>query len=365
MKKSSTELGILELAYILWAQKMLIIKTATTVLVIGVVYSLLVPIQYQVKTSMISNSSDDTQLKGNLGGLASLAGINLGNEASVSSIPPILYPKIAQSVPFRQAILETEINLSGHAEPIKFKDYFKQKGNKSGLATLKKYTIGLPKLLKESLFPVKISVDQPIAINENIISISKDEMETVDALEEFILVGVDDEVGLVTLTVRMSEALATAELAQSVQELLMNEVADYKITKAQETLDFVNTLYKEKKSQLEKRRKELASFQDSNMALKKALSRSELVRLQGEYDLALGVYNEVAKQLETAKIQVVKNTPSFTVIEPVVVPTLRKKPLRTLIVLGSGFLGIFLGIGLVFLQAYIHEIKAVDANKSA
>ena len=59
---------------------------------------------------------------------------------------------------------------------------------------------------------------------------------------------------------------------------------------------------------------------------------------------------ELAKQVEQARIQVRKDTPIFTIIDPVVIPNQRTRPKRTLIVFGFTFLGVFLSLGYVLIK---------------
>ena len=46
-----------------------------------------------------------------LGGLASLAGINLGGMESSSEFPPSLYPQVVNGIPFKLDLLSSNINL--------------------------------------------------------------------------------------------------------------------------------------------------------------------------------------------------------------------------------------------------------------
>ena len=75
--------------------------------------------------------------------------------------------------------------------------------------------------------------------------------------------------------------------------------------------------------------------------------------------IASTVNEELAKQVEQARIQVSKDTPIFTIIDPVVIPNQRTSPKRTLIVLSFTFLGFFLAIG----YALIKEPFAAMKNK--
>ena len=80
-------------------------------------------------------------------------------------------------------------------------------------------------------------------------------------------------------------------------------------------------------------------------------------RLQGEYSIALNVYNELAKQLEQAKIKVKEETPVFSVLEPAVVPNEKAKPKKAMIIAIWLFLGGIVGVGVVFGRVFLKEIK--------
>lgn len=69
------------------------------------------------------------------------------------------------------------------------------------------------------------------------------------------------------------------------------------------------------------------------------------------------IYSELAKQLEQAKIQVKQDTPVFTIIEPVSVPTNKSKPNRPMILFIWLFLGGVVGTGFVFGKGFIEPIK--------
>lgn len=88
-----------------------------------------------------------------------------------------------------------------------------------------------------------------------------------------------------------------------------------------------------------------------------AIAKTEEERLQSEYQIAFSVYNELAKQLETAKIQVKEETPVLTVIEPITIPNEKSEPKRSMIVFIWTFLGGIVGVGWVFGKVYLEDIK--------
>lgn len=73
--------------------------------------------------------------------------------------------------------------------------------------------------------------------------------------------------------------------------------------------------------------------------------------------MAIQVYQSLAEQKEQAEIAVKKDTPAFSVIEPVKVPIEKSAPKRSLIMVVSIFMGGFLGIGLVFGRMVLGKMK--------
>jgi len=68
------------------------------------------------------------------------------------------------------------------------------------------------------------------------------------------------------------------------------------------------------------------------------------------------VYQELAKQLEQAKLQVAKDTPIFSTLKPVTIPTERSAPKRSLIVVIWAFLGLVISVGYVLVKAPVQDI---------
>ena len=155
----------------------------------------------------------------------------------------------------------------------------------------------------------------------------------------------------------MPEPLAAAQLAAKVQTMLQRYITDFKIQKVKANLEFVEKRYEDAKKQYEDKQEELAAFEDANRNLVSSVAKTTQARLNNEYTLFFGVYNELAKQKEQANIQVRETTPVFTIVQPVTVPTERSKPKRGLICIAFTFLGGFLGIGLVLTLPFVAQVS--------
>ena len=91
----------------------------------------------------------------------------------------------------------------------------------------------------------------------------------------------------------------------------------------------------------------MAVFKDKSRITSTAASQTRLERLQSEYDVAFEVYKGLASQLEQAKIELNKDKPVFTVLEPVIYPVERSEPRRGVILVLSVILSGFVSIGIL------------------
>ncbi|MGD9488987.1 MAG: GumC family protein [Calditrichaceae bacterium] len=87
------------------------------------------------------------------------------------------------------------------------------------------------------------------------------------------------------------------------------------------------------------------------------------LRLKREAEVQEIIYQFVTQQYEQAKLQEVKNTPSIQIIDKAVPPVKKFKPIRWLIVVVSGLLGIFTGIFFSFLNEYMSRLKLNDPER--
>ena len=192
------------------------------------------------------------------------------------------------------------------------------------------------------------------------IALSKKQQEKVQKNDCFkkVTLDIDAKQGFITLQAAFPEALLSAQVADQARELLQKYITRFKIEKAANKLSFIEERYQEKKKEFEKAQSRLAYFRDQNKNVTSAVARTEEERMQGEYSIALNVYNELAKQLEQAKIQVKEETPVFSILEPAMVPQTKTKPKKLMIVAIWLFLGGIAGTGIVFGKVFLKDIKA-------
>jgi len=350
------EIDLIALAKTVWNGRKTVIKTTFIFMVIGLFIAIFTPKEYTSSTVMLPQSGGGVKLDGNLGGLAAMAGINIGSTTKNSEIPATLYPQIVYSTPFLLELLKTPLTFKGNTKPITYENYYDNNNKFNLIRFIKKYTIGLPRVIigvlkgnpkniknhKEEGQPLSITIQQSKLIKQLMGQISLD---------------VNKKDGYISLAIKMPEALVAAQLTKKVQDQLQDYIISFKIKKSKEKLAFIKKRYLDKQKEFKKIQQQFAHFRDSNQNLSSAMSQTNLQSLQSEYDLTFSLYSELAKQLETQQIQVKEDTPVFTILKPVLVPVERTKPKRAKILLNWIIMGAVLGVVMVFGKKSYYNIK--------
>ena len=325
-----------------------VLRITTLFAIIGVVVALVSPVSYTASSTFMPQLSEGST-SSSLGGLASLAGINLSAVmgGQPQEISPSLYPQITKSIPYRLSLLNEPVGPNG----VSIRAYILEKSSGfSALSTIKKYTIGLPGLLFSSVNNVDDNSES------SLLTIHEEDMDLFDYLDGVLTIEIDEKEGLVSLQAELDDRVMAARLAQAATDLLQSKVIAFKSQSARNNLDFIERQFESKRQEFEQIQDSIAIFKDQNLNITSTLYQNQLTRLESQFTVISSVFQELAGQVEQAKIQVNKDTPIFTIIEPVSVPLERTKPKRSLIVVVWTFLGGVLAVGWSLLKAPTKEI---------
>ena len=348
---SEDEIDLIELLKKVYLEKKFILKISILAALFGIVYALFQPNEYSSSTTFIPQLSSGVKTGGSsLSGLASLAGINIGSMESSSEFPPTLYPQVVNGIPFQLDLLSSEITFNNKASNVK--DYFLEKKSSFNIfGIIKKYTIGLPSLILGSLKNQEVQL-----VESEIFSVSDEDQKLFDTLNEALSLSLNEKEGFITISFTDNNKNVAAQITQIAQNLLQEKIIEFKNKSSKEMLDFALKQYSEKKESYEKLQDERAIFVDKNINISSSLFQNKLSRLESEVNISESIVQQLASQVEQAKLQVNKDTPVFTTIQPVTIPFERSAPKRSQIVLIFGFLGLVLSIGYVLIKEPAMEI---------
>lgn len=365
MDTNNDEIDLFELLKKIWKGRKKIVLFIAIFGVFGILSVLFSSKKYTASCTFITQNSA-SKVAGGLGSLASLAGINLGTSPT-EEISQDLYPEVVQSVSFLREIVKTSVQTQKQKEPISFDEYCQKYPPKNVLGSVKKYTIGLPSTIIEA-FKGDTKKEEKVISQNEIINISPSEEVIFSTLKNQLSLQVNSKKNSIVLSFSAEEPLLAAQMAQSALVHLQNTITQYKLRKAQDKLDFIQKRYEEAQKDFKEKQMRLASFQDSNRGLIALLPQTRQSQLESEYNIAYGVYSELAKQLETQKIQVKEDTPIFTIIEPVSIP-LQKSGMSSVVVIViwtflGGILGVFSVLAKDFLKTFRSRLKEKNIEEA-
>jgi uncharacterized protein involved in exopolysaccharide biosynthesis len=289
-----TSISLAEIVARLSAARSLLPKFAAAGLVAGLAAWAALPRTYVSEATLLPSTGDETS--GLSGGLLSLAG-TLGISVPGSAVPEShLYP----------AILKSE------------------------------------RVLKDALStPLDAANPQAGTILDRLDGRSS-ERRVEEAIEtvrgQILRVGLDEETGIVRLTVRMRDSRVANRTAEVLLQKLEGYLSHERNARSRRNLDFVASRRSEAQADLARAEDALKEFRDAN---RKIMNSPDLLleegRLLREIRVQEEVFLELTRQHEIAKIEAEKATPILEILDP---PTLHYAP-------ESPRLPLLLGVGLL------------------
>ncbi len=352
------EIDIMALVKRLWEKKSFIIKVICVFAVLGIFVAIFSPKEYTASCVVVPQTKGGAFSSSSLGGLAAMAGINLGATTGGEMLSPLMYDKLLKNINLRKELMQTPINWEGYAEPVTILDYYTnpEYAKTSVLGTIKKYTIGLPfvilKAIKGNDDTSEVTASAP---GSNLSAYTKEELRCIKAFAPHFSLMADKKNGDVTISARMPEALAAAQVAEAVKDLLQKYVIELKLQKAELNFEYIKQRYDEAKVVFEQKQEEYAKFQDANKVLSTALSKAKEEQMRSEFNVARDLFNQLTTQLVQAEMKIKEDIPILTVVEPVQVPLEKSKPQRVKILFIWCFLGGVLGCGLILGGDWLKE----------
>ncbi len=338
--KNKDLIDIIEILKKLWSNRKMIIKISSISLLIGIIVALFSPVVYTAQTTFVPQTSESGSSVRGLGTLASIAGINISDKTSSSSLDnytsPFLYPKIVDSEEFSISLIDEEIiDINGNKTTLK--DYI---SNNSGfklnpLGIIKKYTIGL---FSSNDYEITISEE----INEEYNFISSGDYAVIKLFRSKFSIELDEKEGYIKVIAHDKDPFVSTQIVKLVTRNLQSSIISLRTSKIKEQLDYSEKQYKLKQNEFEVLQNKLAEFKDSNKNISTAVFMAELQKLESEFLLQQSILTNLASEYNNNKIKLNKDTPIFSVIDEVSVPNERSKPKRSLIALASLIIGIIL-----------------------
>ena len=321
--KDEKEIDLLELARKLWDNRKFIIKVTLIGAVVGLVIALSIPKEYTSTVVFTTNSNDAKS--GNMGALASLAGINLGNMQSSDVFSPELYPDVIVSTPFVKGLFKVNVKDSAQGVDTTLYSYLKDEIKRPWWSYVFKAPNLLLSLFKSEKDDMSESISTPHFISEK-------EMKVIDEFRESYNIKTDKKTGITTFEITTQSPVISAFLADTITSYLQSYIISERTKKAKTDLENTEKIYKQSKKEYLKTQEVLAAFLDGNRNIISAKYEINQKTRENDVSLAYSVYSQMAQQLQIYEMKVQDDTPMFTIIQPSIEPLFSSKPNKGIII---------------------------------
>jgi len=346
---ASTDIDWKAIALRLWAKRKFILKVAGVISAWGLVVAICQKKEYTTECTFVPQFSSATDAMSfySFSMIPSTEAIE--SLLAGKSMSPLVYPQLLEDVDFNKELMYTPLHFSKFSEPVTLYDYFNDPKYKefNFVKTVKKYTVDLPGRMVRKLIPAEPEIKVPSDGKKGISFYTKSEADVALSLAGMIEMSMDKKEFYYTLTVKVKDNLACAELCQATLDLLGKYITKFRIEHARQYLDHIKELHAETETTYKEAQLALAKYVDSNRGAQTATTQIRKEQLTSEYNLALSAYSEMSKQLLLAEVKVREDTPSLSNVKVVSIPN-EPSNSRFKTLLSWLFFGMLLSISLIF-----------------
>lgn len=357
VRKNKTGQNFIDILLLLWAKRKTLLKACIIGGVLSIIVAFSIPKQYTSKVVLAPELSSSGGISGSIGSLASMAGIDLGGlSGNEDALYPELYPQIVSSTPFLCELMDLPVSTKDGKINTDLYHYLRYKQKYPWWT----WALQAPGRMIKKLTTHTVDTVMPTAQNSNSLVLTRSQQNVLKSLSNKVRVDVDKGNNVITLNVTMQDPLIAAKVANEVSEKLQQYVVDYRTAKARKDLAYTTQLYNEAQDRYFKAQKAYATFVDQHQGLVKMQYQMEQDRLENEKDLAFGVYNQIASQLELAKAKVQEKTPVCVVMQPPYTPFKASSPKKLMMGILYVFLAFFGTAAWLVVKELINDAKGTE-----
>ena len=194
------------------------------------------------------------------------------------------------------------------------------------------------------------------------------EIEAVNQFISIVNASKNIKTGTYTVDINASEP----NLAFSINKILIEELdnyqKEYNKIQTHDARKFIAERIKQTKVELQNIEDALKTFMDRNRRIENSPAlQLEQQRLSREVSVLTGVFTTLRQQLETTKIEEVKDSDYVIILDPPEIPLIRSKPQKKKIVVIYAISGMLLGLIIAFIRDYFmfNTSESIRKLKSA
>lgn len=338
MQRSTEEIRLIDYAIELWRGRHIVFFSTIVGAVVAAFVVLLTPKEYTARCEFLQQTTS-AALSPRIASLASLAGISLPATDQVEVLPASLYENIVCSEPFLRQLIHYPLRFAHQQRDFTIVEYLGEDDGREGL--------------REWIKSVEAR-REPVAVEDRL---TAEEYDAIKYLRSRIAVEYDVADGYVLLEVTLPDAVASAHLTEKVVQDLEHRVIELKVERVRSNMLFIERRYDEARERFDSLQAARADYLDANQHTTRNSAKATFERIDAEYMLAKSIYEQLAMQLEQARIRVKEQTPVLSIFSPVTIPFKPSRPRKMIIFITFVALGFIVGASIIFVRTTIAELR--------
>lgn len=321
-----------------------IIINCSIAVVVGLIIGYSIPKEFSSHVSLAPELSEEKSMRG-MSSLASLAGIELGQ--GMDAIGPDLYPDVIATNSFLVELLPTKVRTI-EGDTCTYQQYLTHHTRMPWWSYGKVGLLKVIKMIRPKKPKRKIGGGENESFNPKYLT--EEEENMISGLRGSIGCLIDDENGVIHLSVTSQDPLVATIMVDTVMHKLQGFITEYRTNKARVDLNYYLQLADSTRLAYEHAQKKYSDFCDAHQEVQLQLYISKREALENELQIAFSGYSQVKQQVQLAQAKVQETTPAFTILENSAVPNAPDSPRKILILFASVVIAFFGTVGWIYFR---------------
>ncbi|USQ03360.1 hypothetical protein [Aquirufa antheringensis] len=279
-------------------------------------------------------------------------------ESSDNSISPDNYKSIVSSQVFLNDLIEIKFSKDYNSkDSINLLNFFKTNPDKEFFQSISSFfnSTSDKKIVGEKLLNKKLENETILkTINRNIVfsnqippivQFSDDRLAAFSKITKRIRIEIKDKT--LTVFVKMPTPYLSAVVGKLVLERLLLYTSSMQMYKHNVNIDYLERRLSEAELKYKNAQRRFAGYKDNSLGVIFESAQTNNQILSNDMTVAFNLLNQFAVQLEQAKIDQKKETPYFSILEPIAIPSEPIEPSKTSFILKS--LALLLALNFLFI----------------
>ena len=329
MEEQKNIIDLNKIFKILWSKKKTFFIVWVVTFILSCIWIFPQPRYYQAEVSLAPETTGEDV--GELAGIASSFGINLGSSGT-DALYPTLYPDLMKSNDFIVGLMPIQVTTeTTDDEPSITTDYYTYLNNYQKKNPLIQPFIKLSISIKKAFS--KERKGKPLTAKElNPFKLSEKDSKLFESVTNTITCSVDKKTDVISISVIDQDPLVCATMADSVRQHLQDFITQYRTKKTRIDVEYYQNLTDSAKLEYESAVNAYSVFCDANQDVILQSVNSKRDALEQEMQMRYNTYSALKTQLEAMKAKLQEKTPAFTTLKSASVPVKAAGPKRMIFV---------------------------------